>query len=630
MKKFASISLALLISISTVLVGCKEADESSTNNGSQTLSAEPTSFQKTSTVLVENFQSEYKIVIPEATTKYAKYEQYAAEELQYFLEESTGCKLPIVTDSGLTADPSSKYLSIGNTTLLAAQTDIKIDDSMGDTTPSIDTVGNSVYMAGATGTGILNSVYKFLEYEIGWKAYAYDCVDYDFFSKLYLLDFDYHYTPNIEYFNTSEDELAGDARKYGVARLNMTSPSSGGATLFDGTLFSGLWCHTNGVIMGESGYPWAYHNGQICMSDPEVLQIYCENFTMNFALNASGPFLMIGGNDNESVCNCADCTAIIGQYGSGGLMAMFINKVCDYVETYFAEHNIDKKLCIVGLYYLGYDDIPAKSNGDGTYSPIADCVIPDNTGNVTAGLCYAPMLACYTHPFGDDCCEKNSFYTEMYRKAASLTDNLFTYIYGNNFSGAYDQCYFFNNFSTFAANYKFFNELGVRYVTEEANHWGIRQFSSLNIYLRSRFAWDENTDMQSEVTNFISAYYGIAADLMQEYYNAIMEHYQSVYQRRKKYCESVYDGSVSLETYPHQVYLNYASIMESAMHLIEKSDLPEEEKAIYYERVQREWYIVKIQEYQNYKDSVDKDYLAQLEQIFADGQAKYNIWVARK
>ncbi len=621
MKKILKISCALLISVSAILSGCQQTP---TTNDNQTENSGE--FAATSNVLVENFKSDYKIVIPENSTKM---ETHAAQELQYYLYESTGCELPIISDSGLTASASSKYLSVGDTTLLAAQTDIKIDDSMGDTTPSIDTVDSSVYMAGVSGYGILNSVYKFLEYQIGFKAYAYDCVEYDFYSKLYLLDFDYHYVPNLEYFSTNEYEMSGRDMAQYAAKLNMFGRDSGGSTIFDGGLFSGLWCHTSIAIMPEDLYPWAYHNGQICMSDPEVLEVFCENFTMNFALNASGPFAMIGGPDNESVCNCASCTATIGKYGSGGLMAIFVNKIADYVETYFEEHDIDKELCLVGLYYLGYDEIPAKPNGDGTYSPVDECVIPDSEGKVTAGICYAPMLACYTHPFGDGACEKNEFYTEGFKKAACLTDNLFVYIYGFDCSSHYYQVYFFDNWATYEANYKFFNELGVRYVFEESNRTGIRPFSSMTIYVRSRLAWDETNKIESMVKEFTDAYYGIAAESMREYFNAIMEHYQSVCVRNNDYHVSIYDMMVKNTTYPHQVYLNFATILENAMHLIERSALTAEEKAIYYERIEREWYIVKVQEYQMYKESVDQDYLAELERIFAEGQEKYSIWKSR-
>ncbi len=626
MKKFIFIICALLICILAVFSGCNNSnlsngniDNSSANNG-----LEPGSFNKTSTLLIDNFTTDYKIVIPQSSSKM---ESYAAEELQYFLYKSTNCEVPIITDQGLSNNNSNKYLSVGNTSLLRAQTDIKIDYAvMGENGPSIDTIGNTVYMCGAASYGILNSVYKFLEYQIGYKAYAYDFVDYNVYSKLYLLDFDYHYAPNVEWIVAHDHEVYGVNNLENAARLNLFGYNNdGGYEMFEGTMFNGLWCHTVGTVMPPESYPDAYNNRQLCFSDPDVLQIFCENLTLNYAVGATGPFIMIGGQDNDAVCNCSGCTEIIGKYGSGGLMSLFINKVADYVETYFEQNDIDKELMLVGLYYMGYTDIPVVDKGDGTYSPIDETVIPDTEGKVTAGACYAPMLACYTHPFGDGCCEDNKIYTEGLRKVAALTDNLFVYMYGSNFGDLNGHSYWFNNWSAIAGNLKFFEELGVRYVFDEANRHGISPFSSMRVYIRSRLAWDGDYDFNALVNEFTDAYYGLAAELMRDYFYSVMEQFQSIYIKTDEYHQGIYYGSNTKSNWPHQTILNFATILENAMHVIERSALSEKDKAIYYERIEREWHILKLDEYNLYKDSVDGDYLAELEEIVEEGRNRYTI-----
>ncbi len=610
MKKLISLLLILVISISLGLTACTDKETVDAD-------AEPVSFKATDVVLVENFKSNYQIVIPSKATQM---EEYAAQELQYFMNESTGCMLEIVKDNNI--DSSKKYLSVGNTSLLS-QTQIDIDLSvMGETGPSIDTIDGNVYMAGAASAGILNSVYKFLEYQINFEAFAYDCVTYDFYNKLYLLDFDYHYVPNLEYFTTGEFELRD--KKAEASRLNVAGGGSGGNVLFDGALFSGAWCHTIGIMVPQSTYPWAYNNAQLCFTDTEVFDLFSELFFTNYAMNASGPYIMIGGNDNPNVCECSGCTESYGRYGVGGTMSIFINKVADYTEKRFAELGIQKNLCIVGLYYLGYESIPTIANDDGTYSPIDPLVVPDNEGQVTCGMCYAPMHACYIHPFGDQCCEKNSVYTSAFRSMSVLTDNIFAYIYGASFGNAYRPGFFFDNYATFAENYKFFNECGVRFVTEETDAVSIRPLSSLNIYLRSRFAWDETTDYKTSVNDFMSAYYGLAAEYMNEYLTSILEHFEATYTRRNKYDLSIYDAP-SQEDWPHQTLLNFATILENAMYTIEKSGLSDEDKAVYLERVKREWYIVKTQELFMYADSVELSYLAELERIVSEGEQLYTL-----
>ncbi len=628
MKRFLVLLITLVLSLSLVLSGCGGCNDNGGQAPTGQVSQEPSSFNATSVVLVDNSQSEYKIVIPEKSTKM---EDFAAQELQYFLYESTGCKLEIIKDTGLTADNTKKYLSVGNTTLLASQTDIVLDEKvMGETTPSVDTKGNSVYMAGVGGYGILNSVYKFLQYEIGYKAYAYDCVKYDYFSKVYLLDFNYHYSPNIEYMSLNERQFDDKSQDVSAARLNFFNHDNGGSTIFDGGLFvGGMWCHTIQAVVSEGQYPQFWNAAQYCMSNPEALEVFAYNLTMNYILNTSSPFIMIGGNDNESICGCPECTNTIAQYGGGGLMAIFINKVADYVENYFAENNIEKEICLVGLYYLAYDSIPAKANGDGTYSALNPIVIPDGEGKVTAGICYAPMLACFSHPFGDESCEKNEHYTEGFRRASALTDNLFLYIYGYRCQGQYYHSYFFNNLSAYKSNYEFFSDLGFKYVNEESNRFAIHQLGEMFTYVRSRFAWDKVNDVEPLVDEFMDAYYGIASEYMKEYYDFIIEHYQSIYVKTNNHHESIYSPSVTTTTYPHQVYLNFITLLENAMLAIEKSDIPDEDKAIYHERIKREWYVVKVLEYDMYKDSVESDYLAELEKIFVEANEKYPIWVSR-
>ena len=65
-------------------------------------------------MLVENGKSDYTIVIPEMKTVY---EDYASKEVQRFISQSTGVTLPITYDTGVEANTSGAYISIGNTVL---------------------------------------------------------------------------------------------------------------------------------------------------------------------------------------------------------------------------------------------------------------------------------------------------------------------------------------------------------------------------------------------------------------------------------------------------------------------------------------------------------------------------------
>lgn len=622
MRKLIAILCTLILGVATILGGWTFPNTATlmVNDG------EPSSFNATATVLIDNFQSDYKIVIPK---KASQMEKYASEELQLYLYESTGCKLSIITDEGLAHDNTQKYLSVGNTSLLSAQNDIVIDYAvMGETGPSIDTVGNTVYMVGAASYGTLYSVYKFLYYQIGFKTYAYDCVTYDYNSKLYLLDFDYHYVPNVEWIVAHDHEVYGSDLESlkAAAKLNLFGyANDGGYEMFEGQIYNGLWCHSMQGVMSKDAYPWAWKNDQLCLSNPEVIKTFGNIVAKAYASTATGPAVMLGNNDNTACCDCDGCKVVKAKYGGGMLMLNFINGVADIVEDYFEENNIDKEIIIVGLFYLAYTAIPVTKNSDGSYTPIDETVKFDKEGKVTTGACYAPIEACYMHPFGDECCEKNELYTENMRKLATLTDQIFIYTYGSNWSGGYAHSLWFNNWSTFAASYKFFEEIGVRYVFDEANRHGISPFSSMRVYIRSQMAWDGDYNFYELVDEFTDAYYGIVAEDMKEYFYTVLEHYQSIYARSNQLCQSCYFSFSNQKYWPRETMLNFITILENAMHKIERSDLNEKDKAIYMERVEREWYIAKLDEYLMYKNNVDGETLAELKDIFEEGKDRYVI-----
>lgn len=618
MKKNTAVFCGVILLCATVLGGCTGEKKVERAN------KEPVSFSATNTVLIENSKSDYKIVIPQIPTMM---EEYASKELQKYLFEATGCELPIISDENLRHDNTQKLLSVGETSLLAEQTDIVIDlDVMGETAPSIDTIGNTVYMTGAASYGTMNAVYKFLEYEIGFKVYAYDCEVFNYSNRLMLLDFDYHYIPSVEWLCAPEYEVWGedDATLQATTKLNILGTKNMGFKMFEGEFFNGYHDHSLQEIMPQTSYPWAWRNNQLCLTNPDVVST-CGEIISERLSNAEGPAIMIGNNDNSGVCNCDNCNAVIAKYGAGKLMLDFINSLAEILENDFLEKNIDRKLVVVGLFYMGYTEAPVVKNADGSYSPIDETVRFDREGNVTTSACYAPIEACYIHSFGDDCCEENITTRETLKKWATLGDELFLYTYGSNWSGSIAHSLSINNWSAYAGNFKFYEKLGVRYVFDESNVHGIGPFSSLRVYVRSKLAWNANVNLTDVIEDFTDAYYGIVAKDVRAYFNAVMEHYEMIYQKSGETCQSCY-FSISLREYwPREVLLNFATILENAMHKIEMSDLPEKEKAVLLERVEREWYIVKLDEYQIYKDYVDGETLDELKTIFEEGKNKYTI-----
>ena len=98
-----------------------------------------------------------------------------------------------------------------------------------------------------------------------------------------------------------------------------------------------------------------------------------------------------------------------------------------------------------------------------------------------------------------------------------------------------------------------------------------------------------------------------------------------MFARSGKLCQGCGYDIAKKEFWPHETMLNFITILENAMHKIERSDMSEEDKAILMERVEREWHIVKLDEYNMYKNHLDGEALAELEQIVQEGKDRYII-----
>ena len=244
--------IAFILCVVTVgfSAGCKKNESEEKEPEEKTeIGGEPLSFGDTDEYLVENGNSEYKIAIGADATKT---EKYAAEELQYFIEKSTAVKLPIVTDAEISHNNNAGYLSVGENKLLAAETEIKIDyDELGQNGVTVNTKGNCVYMAGATETGTLFSVYRFLHYQVGYNAYAYDCVEVDYYRSCKLKNFDYTYVPSLGLTTAEDAELSGEGKVKEAFRMYVYASKNGGYDM-NGNLYNGLWCHTTPYIVTQT------------------------------------------------------------------------------------------------------------------------------------------------------------------------------------------------------------------------------------------------------------------------------------------------------------------------------------------------------------------------------------------
>ena len=117
-------------------------------------------------VLAENGKSDYRIVLADDASPSTK---HGAEELQSFLEQMTGAKLPIVSDQQPLGE---REIILGDNAHLKAVGAAVDFASLGTEGYVIRTVGERLVIAGGALRGTMYGVYGFLEDHLGCRWFA--------------------------------------------------------------------------------------------------------------------------------------------------------------------------------------------------------------------------------------------------------------------------------------------------------------------------------------------------------------------------------------------------------------------------------------------------------------------------
>ena len=150
--------------------------------------------------------------------------------------------------------------------------------------------------------------------------------------------------------------------------------------------------------------------------------------------------------------------------------------------------------------------------------------------------------------------------------------------------------------------------------------------SSFRVYFKSRLGWDGTVDINDVADEFFPAFYGPASEELREYFNQLNEHYEYIYQAKDEYHFGCYENTNSTDYYPYLSIKSYEALLEKAFDDIDNSKYSEKDKAIYRERVNREFLLLKYDEYMLYGESVDEtekaklqDYAKQIKEIYGVG-----------
>lgn len=449
-----------------------------------------TSLSSEATVIARNGHSDYRIVTPD---KQNPASAYAAKELQSFLSQIAGVRLPIVSESkagnapAFLLGPCKKSLKAG---LVTKAAELHEDGVL------IKTLGKDFALLGQNERGNLYSIYVLLEKYLGVRFLAWDCTVVPKRAELTLPSIDYSYAPPFMYretlyFNSFPKEIATRQRLNGP--YTKCDASVGGKIAFfpyvhsfDDMFPPEEYSKDHPEYFGlQGGKRVAGHvHTQICLTNPDVLRIAKEKVLRWIDEHPEVPIIDVSQNDGNGWCECEKCMAIVNEEGSQhGPILRFVNAIADEV----AKKHPDK--WVETLAYAYSTKPPA---------------ITRPRSNVIIRLCHA---GCYYHGFEQ--CGLGANLTSYIDGWSKLTRRVFIWHYATNFAHylAPNQ-----NLAGLAKDIKYYGSHGINGLMVQCDYQGPGgELAELRQYLAARLMWDPTQDPMKLRAEFCEGYYGKAA-----------------------------------------------------------------------------------------------------------------------
>ncbi len=452
-------------------------------------------------VIAEKGASAYRIVTPD---KASPAETYAAAELQTYLAEVSGVKLPILAEGKAGRGPAF-YLGKCKRVGKRLQAEVA---GLGTDGVVIQSVGKDFILLGKDDRGQVYAPYVFLERFCGCRFLAPDCTVAPPRSKLTLPKIDYRYTPPFVY----RDELYHDVSDWRfAARLKLNGaniwqclgqpvPDTQGR--FTGVL---IWpfVHTAAALVPGNQY-FATHpeyfslvggkrtcevtSGQLCFTHPDVIEIAKAQVLKWIEQTPSLTAVDVSQNDawpgKPGACECEACLAVVREEGAQhGTILRLVNTVADAVKARYPDKYVET---IAYQYSIGAPKLTKPRD------------------NVIIRLCHH---ACYFHGLGDE--ELSKPYRAAIDEWRKIARSLWVWHYGVNF---WDYLAPNPNLNALVDDIRYYAAHGVNGVMLQGNLQGSgSELSELRQYLVAQLLWDPAQDPMRLRSEFCEGYYGPAS-----------------------------------------------------------------------------------------------------------------------
>lgn len=561
MKKFLSILLAVLAAF---LFACnKPSDVNPPDKGDNG------KVIYKNDAIIENGKSDYKIVIDKDESDKVS---FASQELQLFLEESTGVRLPIIDDEDVEYSKDSKYISIGNT-VLTSGVNVPVSD-LNYSGYAIKTVGKSVFIKGSSAHGSLQGVYAFLRKTLNYEFYAQDVYTIDKTSELKLPVFDYKHNPAIAIpqaaYLSQETDSAYTRRLGMLSKYDIWMMAGGSSEGWTHNTF--LWVNPdkyNNENDKENYHPEWFSPDlkELCFTrdggdnNDAMFQLILSEMKKLISESGDQVMLSLTQNDELAWCHCSKCTTEKNKYNSNlAIIIKYANRLIREIDKWKVEENINKEIKLGIFCYQETMDPPVVSDGNGGWKPVLEDVICEKNVLIE----YAPLRMAMHSDFDSS---YNSGFSLILDQLSAISENIGMWWYGTYF---HTFLLPLNNFESVANTVQYFVEHNVSWSFQEGQGYtGSSSYEQLRLFILSKLYDDPYQNLDVLYDKFFENYYLDASTVMREQF----ESWRLLSTYNRDYLNMSGDvGAENLKSdyYPYAMVAKWAGLMDSAYKIIEK------------------------------------------------------------
>ncbi|HBL73600.1 MAG: hypothetical protein A2W90_06280 [Bacteroidetes bacterium GWF2_42_66] len=450
--------------------------------------------------IIKDGKSDYTIVMnPGASPS----EKFAAKELVQYIRQCSGVELSISENVSTTENPAHMIILGCGEVSKGFGLNPNISQ-FGEQGFLLETIGESMVIAGTSGAGTLYGAYHFLENYFGIRWYAPDVTKIPSLSEVQVPSVKRIYTPSFLYREPYYAWPGKDRNFLTTMRINSGKRDEtsqyglgygfyGMAHSYFNYVNPDEFFNEHPEYFSEIGGKRTRQETQLCLTNPEVFEIVAGRMLEIMRKHPDFRQYNFSQMDYYNGCQCDNCRSLNEKYGSDGATQFeFVNKLAEQTSKEFPDKLIGT------LAYTYTEEVPKRMK-----------MHP----NVAVWLCHM-LPCCDSHSI--EKCERNAGYKRCAEEWSKVCSHLYIWHYIVDFAHYYNP---FPNFRAMAADMRFYKRIGVEGIFAQGigDEGGGGEFSLLRGYYCAKLLWNPEQDADEIIKDFLKGYYGAAWESLWKY-----------------------------------------------------------------------------------------------------------------